>query len=298
MAQPSLRLRSLAWAGRHWPLYAGHSRIADLPFVRAAFAGAGPDLPVRLRCGVEIRVDPSDYNGLLLALFGTVEPGIVAVCRALLRPGDCFLDIGANYGAVGLACADVVGPGGAVHLFEPQPDLCRRIRDCLAAGSLPWVQLHEMGLLDSDGEVEIRVDPHHTGTASMVRGAGGGVAVRVPVRRARTTLAPLVEERGFGVKLDVEGVEPILVRELLAVPGLRFAVFESYEAVERSAIWESFRGGGFEVFGLPNRALAASVEHLSQLAAMGDFNDFLAVRLPPGRSGRSTSAAGLARALG
>src|SRR5688500_587619 len=43
--------------------------------------------------------------------------------RALLREGDSFLDVGANHASYSLLAARIVGPGGAVEAFEPQPRL-------------------------------------------------------------------------------------------------------------------------------------------------------------------------------
>ncbi|HZL17414.1 MAG TPA: hypothetical protein VFG23_06685, partial [Polyangia bacterium] len=47
------------------------------------------------------------------------EPHIQAVLRKFLRPGDTFVDVGANLGGLALAAARIVGVGGRIVCFEP-----------------------------------------------------------------------------------------------------------------------------------------------------------------------------------
>src|SRR3989304_509633 len=50
------------------------------------------------------------------------EPQLSALFRKYLRPGDIFMDIGANIGYFTLLAASCVGPAGHVHSFEPNPE--------------------------------------------------------------------------------------------------------------------------------------------------------------------------------
>jgi hypothetical protein len=56
-----------------------------------------------LRDGAKITVDPSDYDGRILYLFGANDIKVSMNANAFLRSGDVFLDIGANYSAIGLS---------------------------------------------------------------------------------------------------------------------------------------------------------------------------------------------------
>src|SRR5262245_12330239 len=53
--------------------------------------------------------------------------------RALLRPGQKAIDIGANHGVYTLAMANAVGAGGAVWAFEPTPQTADLLSLSLAA---------------------------------------------------------------------------------------------------------------------------------------------------------------------
>ena len=50
-----------------------------------------------------------------------LEPGTCRVIRRLLAQGMTAADIGANVGALTIACARAVGPTGKVYAFEPEP---------------------------------------------------------------------------------------------------------------------------------------------------------------------------------
>jgi predicted methyltransferase len=56
-----------------------------------------------------------------LVRFGLIEPDVTAYLLALLRFGDSFIDVGAHYGYHSLLAAQLVGPRGYVHAFEPTP---------------------------------------------------------------------------------------------------------------------------------------------------------------------------------
>jgi len=57
-----------------------------------------------------------------LYYFGTYEAGTLHIMARCLRPGDTFLDIGANIGLMTLAASRAVGGTGQVHTFEPLPE--------------------------------------------------------------------------------------------------------------------------------------------------------------------------------
>ena len=58
---------------------------------------------------------------------GAYEIEIVALLRELLRPGDTFVDVGANIGYLSCVAAGLVGPSGRVISFEPAPGCFSRL---------------------------------------------------------------------------------------------------------------------------------------------------------------------------
>jgi FkbM family methyltransferase len=135
------------------------------------------------------------------------------VLRRFLRPGDTFVDVGANIGSLSLAAASMVGPAGRVFAIEAHPRthlyLCRNIAfnrarnvtafHC-AAGSIRG----EVSFSDRRADDQNQV------------GAGD---IRIPVRPL-DDIIPLLEVRHVSLlKIDVEGYEKFVLegaRQVLA----------------------------------------------------------------------------------
>ena len=75
-----------------------------------------------------------------------------AMCR-LVRPGMVVADIGANLGYFALLMAELVGPDGFVHAFEPNPHIARQLRQSLDINSFSGRHaVHQVALAAIDGE--------------------------------------------------------------------------------------------------------------------------------------------------
>ena len=58
-------------------------------------------------------------GGQYIYATGRYEEDTVALMTRLLKPGDCFVAVGANIGYLTLVGARLVGPAGSVIAFEP-----------------------------------------------------------------------------------------------------------------------------------------------------------------------------------
>ena len=297
----SVLLSLVGFLGHRFRVLSGHWRFAKSQLLsKILFPQFQSDLPVRLRNGIIMNVDSSDFNGRQLALFGTVDPKIILTCSGLLQRGDVFLDIGANYGCVGFLCRDFVGEGGIVHLFEPQPDLCRRIKECIDRYGMANCVLHPIGLLDREGSMSLVCRPGHSGVASLVRSKcpAESVLLQVPVKSVSQYLAPILADRAFGVKLDVEGAEPFLLPWLTAQRNLRFIVFEVSNIRDREGAWHVLTTKGLTVYGIARSLFRVRLELIRHPDGLLLYNDVVAVRLgttgePPKRGTPKTFARGM-----
>ncbi|MDD7966098.1 FkbM family methyltransferase [Actinomycetospora lemnae] len=142
----------------------------------------------------------------------------------LVGPGDVCLDVGAEFGLYTHVLADLVGPSGAVHAFEPQRGAHRALRLGVRAAGLSWVHLHRIALGAVPGTAELSVPrrrglPVH-GRAYVTAGACDDGPNRefarrrlesVAVETLDSAVADLVAGRVALVKADVEGAEGALL---------------------------------------------------------------------------------------
>lgn len=132
--------------------------------------------------------------------------------RALLRPGDVALDVGANVGVFAIAMGLAVGPSGRVLAFEPQPPIFEILGRNLARHRLQHVEAHRAIVADSPGEggfADIRALPE----GHLVNFGGISLSSGVDPRVGSIVPTPVVTIDSFGlqrcrlIKLDVEGSE-------------------------------------------------------------------------------------------
>jgi len=235
-------------------------------------------VPARFIDGVPINVNIKDYDGRRLFLFGNNEPKVAAVAQSLSRPGDVFLDIGANYSSIGMSVRNVVGSHGAVHLFEPQPELCSCVNEAIRMGNMTNVYLHQIALMDHEGSMELSRPPCHSGMATLI----GDVAKphwshkSVEVKDIASFVPPLLASRSFGVKIDIEGAEMSILPWLVEQKLLRFVIVEMNHHQEE--IWTTLINNGFIFFGLSRRIFKREVRHIRKFEEVQAYPDVVAIR--------------------
>jgi len=284
------------------PIMSGLTPLAHNRVTHRLFAGCDRPVEAVMRNDIRIDVDANDYHGRVLYLFGTNDPKVEATARALLRPGDRFLDIGANYSTIGILAADRVGSTGQVHLFEPQQAICQRVQTAIDRAGLANVHLHRVGLLDRDDELTICRPRWHSGMATFVLKGDpeNWQTETATVKDIATYVPPLVESHSFGAKLDVEGAEMHLVPWLLRQHNLRFLIFEA--AHNQRQLWDAVGGAGLIPYGLSRHVAHIFKIRLVRVRSFEElprFHDVVAARLrvgaaPPDQIGPSALGALLA----
>ena len=79
------------------------------------------ELILRVDGDVLMVADLADPSGRTLAAAGLWEWNVGAAIQRILRPGDVFMDVGANTGYYSVLAARLVGPQGHVYALEPAP---------------------------------------------------------------------------------------------------------------------------------------------------------------------------------
>ncbi|MFJ9865194.1 FkbM family methyltransferase [Streptomyces sp. NPDC101165] len=151
-----------------------------------------------------------------LYLFGVWEPHLTRWMQGRLRPGDTFVDVGANVGYFSVLASCQVGSTGRVVSIEASP----RFHDVLAAN----LRANECGNVRSvNTAVSDTVErltfylenPANLGGTTVVRPAG---ATQPAFEMTARTLPEILTEEELRcariIKIDVEGAEAAVVRGL------------------------------------------------------------------------------------
>ena len=205
----------------------GHATAGDLRFLRTIVdllpRGKGyvprtlgktllakTRLVIRMANGVVHAVDPSNLDAYIsnwVSSGGTVTE----VCWKLLKPGECFFDIGANVGIVSLAVAKERGNQATILAFEPQERIARKIAVSAKLNGFDHLKVYAVAAAEHDEEADFFV-PGASTHSSLIAPSG-----RTVKTTCRTICLDEQVQKGNlpvpqVVKVDVEGAEAAVFR--------------------------------------------------------------------------------------
>jgi len=126
--------------------------------------------------------------------------------QAYLRPGDNFLDIGANTGVYSILASACIGPLGYIDAFEPVERTAARIEEQAALNGLDRLHVHRLAVSDRVGELEFGYSNSDAMMHMRRPGEGGQGKLRVK----SVTLDTFEHYKSYSVgKMDIEGAEPL-----------------------------------------------------------------------------------------
>jgi len=171
----------------------------------------------------------------------TREPGIVRTMQSLLRPGDRFVDAGANIGVYTVLGSKLVGESGEVVSIEMMPDTAAILRKHIRENGCGNVRVVEAALSDSSGKtVCATVEPGKYGSASIAV-KRDGPTVEVETSTLADVLADVPSVRLM--KMDLEGAELAALHGLTpSIDKVEAVIFEDWGGDEVSQ-W--FKEAGF-----------------------------------------------------
>jgi FkbM family methyltransferase len=155
---------------------------------------------------------PAVGVGWNVTFFGTYEPEVRNIFRAVLPPGGVALDIGANVGWHTLLLAHLVGDGGRVLAVEPNPSIRKRLVDNLNLNRLNQVEIVPYAIADSEGPVQFygpAADDALSGSGHILKVGGKEQEsfIQVETRRLDAVMSASLIKRVDLIKIDVEGFE-------------------------------------------------------------------------------------------
>lgn len=176
------------------------------------------------------------------------EQGVFRALKEILRPGDLFVDAGANIGIYTLLASRLVGPTGRVIAIEMMPDTAAILRRHVQENGCGNVEIVEKALSDGAlASVTARVVPGKYGQASIAKSANGQAGVgEQEVEAVTLDQACRCIEHIRLMKMDLEGAE------LQALAGARATIertdcviYESHTDADALANW--FELAGFTI---------------------------------------------------
>jgi FkbM family methyltransferase len=175
-------------------------RVSMMPFVSRLSHDFG---------GLAFVCDPRDSVAREACYSGSYEPQETQIASRLLRMGDVFVDVGANWGYFTLVAAAAVGPAGRVRAFEPEPRLFELLRRNLELNGLRWAQACRIAIAEHAGRLPFAAFAAESGNWGVSHAVTSDAPSDFHVEAA--PLDDVLDEAGISsvrlTKIDVEGGE-------------------------------------------------------------------------------------------
>jgi FkbM family methyltransferase len=248
-------VRACRGASRRSRLFSGLYWFMQERLIARLKRGGERFRPVTVR-GRRLQLDITDPTGRYPFFYGTpYEPAVTDAIATALRPGDVFVDIGANIGYFAVLAAQCVGGEGHVVAFEPHEG-ARDALDVLVQRNevVPAVEIVPVALADADGSatlfVEDAITAHSTLEPSLspmrhVAALHAGSVVQVTTLDGWLASRRELAARIRCIKIDVEGAEARVLAgmaETLRFPSLTIVC----ETSTGSRADEMLAAAGFE----------------------------------------------------
>ena len=246
------------------PVAAGKQQIWDR-VLRPYIAFRDLTFEAQTRTGVRLVLNTSDTIQRHIYYFGLWEPVITAYMRQQLRPGDTFVDVGANIGYHSLLASQLVGATGSVYSIEASPSIFAGLRRNIAKNDARNITPIHAAVYCETAELPIYLHAKdNLGASTIISDVANRrvASVEAIVRAAKLQdLLPLETiSRARLIKIDVEGAEWPVLRGMAAILPALSARTEIVVEIEPESLREQstsveefisvFERGGFQPYTL------------------------------------------------
>lgn len=118
--------------------------------------------------GVHMRLDVAQKAQRRIYTERVYEATLVSYFASVVRPGDGFVDVGANAGYYTLLASKWVGGKGLVQSFEPECENFARLSWHVAANHLTNVTMHQIAAGAIAGALTLNLNPLNEGGHSLI----------------------------------------------------------------------------------------------------------------------------------
>jgi FkbM family methyltransferase len=170
----------------------------------------------RTRFGPRLAGDIKDMVQQYVYFFGLWEPQLTHWISTRLRPGDTFVDVGANIGYYSLLASKLVGNSGSVVAIEASATIFRQLQANLELNHITNVRSLNVAAADRRGKLELFDGPrHNAGATSLFQGKDSKPAGQVDAAPLGELLRPAELAGARLIKIDIEGAEGAVLPGLI-----------------------------------------------------------------------------------
>ena len=182
--------------------------------------------------GNRLWIDPQDQGvASFLLTRGCYEPYEASLVQRLLRPGDCFVDVGANVGYYTVIAARAVGAAGRVFAFEPDPHNFLLLQRNVSVNNFDGrVTAVRCAIGAESGSCQLFLNEDNLGDHRIV---GGGDEFRGVIEVPLRTLDEAIDLNIplSLIKMDIQGAE------LLALAGMQQLLKSNGDVIIFTEFW-------------------------------------------------------------
>jgi FkbM family methyltransferase len=165
----------------------------------------------RTKFGDILHIDPTEIVGKYIYYFGIWEPCLSSWLLERLKPGDVFIDIGANIGYFSLLASRIVGPYGQVVAVEALPDIAQILSHNIKLNGAANVRFVNVAAWDKDDLLMFFTDSHLSAKSTCLESHADKWELKHKCEVKAQPLSgiltqPEIQSARF-VKIDVEGAE-------------------------------------------------------------------------------------------
>jgi FkbM family methyltransferase len=201
----------IAGAPIRWTFLPGFLRASYALLLKRASKLTGKTVVTDIPGIGKMQLEPWDFIDSRLLFFQTWEPAITRFMQKEILPGSVTIDIGANIGYFSLLMSRAVGPDGHVFAVEPSPDIRARLQDAIDRNGITNVTIVPYGVSDKAERRSFQLSMDNKGASKFGEVSEDGLELR----RLQDIVPPEMFARVSLIKIDVEGMEAQVMRDLL-----------------------------------------------------------------------------------
>jgi FkbM family methyltransferase len=176
---------------------------------------SGLQAPIRGGHRLLMRLDLRNWSDRRVYFSGRYyQPDLTRLLESLLRPGDQYVDIGANIGMTALLARSKIGAAGKGVAFEPNPVAFARLKDHFAINGVTNFELVPRAVADCESVQWLFVPGGEMGLGTLAPEKAEGTRVEVRTEPADRYVAALDPAKPTLIKIDVEGFEVQVLKGL------------------------------------------------------------------------------------